>query len=189
MPVKCHNKSTNSGFTLVELIIGIVVMSIAFSVITSLLLPTEEQSADQLQQIRAAELGQSMLNEILSKAFDENSDMAGGLIRCGENAITCTSAGNLGRDGETSRALFNDVDDYIGTYTVNNAAPYTLSTATGIVLQDYYQGFTVEVTVEYDSSSNNVLQVPVDNLPKIITITITTPTSSEVVFSGIKANF
>ena len=111
-------KAVTKGFTLIELIVGIVVLSISFSLIISLILPLSEKSAEQLHQVRASELGQSMMNEILARAFDENSDMAGGLVRCGENSVVCTGTtgeGSLGADvGETERSLYNDVDDYIG---------------------------------------------------------------------------
>ncbi len=48
------------GFTLVESIVGIVVLAISFSVLTALIYPIAEQSAEQLHQVKAAELGQSV---------------------------------------------------------------------------------------------------------------------------------
>ena len=45
------------GFTLIETIIGIVVLSIAFSILTTLIYPLANQSAEQVHQIKAAELG------------------------------------------------------------------------------------------------------------------------------------
>ncbi len=55
-------RSKGRGFTLIELIVGIVVLSISFSLLTTLILPLSEKSAEQLHQVRAAELGQSMMN-------------------------------------------------------------------------------------------------------------------------------
>jgi prepilin-type N-terminal cleavage/methylation domain-containing protein len=76
--IKFNKPTKQSGFTLIEIIVGIVVLSISYALLTSLIYPLASQSAAQIHQIRAAELGQSMVNEILGKAFDENSDMSGG---------------------------------------------------------------------------------------------------------------
>ena len=100
----------SKGFTLIETIVGIVVLSISFSIITTLIYPAVEQSADQLHQIRAAELGQSLLNEITGHAFDENSDHAGGEYRCHENGIICST--DMKSETGENRLLFDDVDDY-----------------------------------------------------------------------------
>ena len=40
----------HAGFTLVETIVGIVVLSLAFSIIFAIVLPASEQSASQVQQ-------------------------------------------------------------------------------------------------------------------------------------------
>lgn len=182
-------KAVMKGFTLIELIVGIVVLSISFSLIISLILPLSEKSAEQLHQVRASELGQSMMNEILARAFDENSDMAGGLVRCGENSEVCTGTGNpgtgednLGADlGETERSLYDDVDDYIG---------FDFSTETnalGESFSDLYPGFNVNITVCYSNFSANCSSSI--ELAKRITITVTTPQDFDFVFAFYKANF
>ncbi|MFO6423240.1 prepilin-type N-terminal cleavage/methylation domain-containing protein [Motilimonas sp. KMU-193] len=72
------------GFTLVELVVGIVVMAVAFTIITTMLVTQSRDSIDPLQQMRAAELGQSLLNEIVARSYDQHSDHNGGVYRCGE---------------------------------------------------------------------------------------------------------
>ena len=170
-------KKQSSGFTLIEVIIGIVTMSIALSVITTLLLPTAEQSAQQIHQIRAAELGQSLMNEIVGKAFDENSDMAGGKDRCGEALqANCTGNASLGPDGETSVAEYNDVDDYHGV------------DQNDLTLDGLYQGFTVSISVcndaNYDGSCTGDIETA-----KLITITITDSSQNPITFAIYKANY
>ena len=169
------------GFTLIELIVGIVVLSISFSLLTSLILPLSEKSAEQLHQVRASELGQSMMNEILVRAFDQQSDMAGGLVRCGENDVVCTSSDNLGSDGETTRALYNDVDDYINFDFSNE------KNALGESFSSLYPGFNVDVAVCYSNFSTNCSNTIA--LAKRITVTVITPQDFNFVFSFYKANF
>lgn len=187
--------SLSSGFTLIEIIIGIVVLSISLSIVIQLIAPTEQQSADQIHQIKAAELGQSMLDEILAKAFDEKSDKAGGRNRCDEDQDgsgtlesdeLCTTI--LAREEANDRNLFDDVDDYNGysgkASSINEA------------LDGGYDSFKVAVRVEYDISDPSDVQglrlglssvgTP---LAKFVTVTITTPLGTEIEFSGYKANF
>ncbi|MCJ8295372.1 MAG: prepilin-type N-terminal cleavage/methylation domain-containing protein [Colwellia sp.] len=179
----------SSGFTLIEIIIGIVVLSISLSIVSTLIAPAEQKSADQIHQVKAAELGQSFLNDISSRAFDENSDMAGGLVRCGEplgsNACTDDNKlgpedGNGGRDnnGETRRGLFNDVDDfhnYSEKFTSNDEA-----------LAGGYNNFTIEIKVIYDGLS---LGLSSNDSAKKITVSVTTPLGTEIKFATHKANF
>jgi len=169
------------GFTLIELIIGIVVLSISLSIVSTLISPAEEKSADQILQVKAAELGQSFLNDISSRAFDHNSDMAGGRLRCGEakldgSANPCSSV--LGPEvGEDSRDLFNDVDDFNGYELKVNAQGESLHTS--------YTNFEIDVVVEYDGLSLGLA----DGNAKLITVTITTPLGTEIKFATHKANF
>ncbi|MBA6355967.1 MULTISPECIES: type II secretion system protein [unclassified Colwellia] len=175
------------GFTLIELIVGIVVLSITYAVLTSLIYPMASQSAAQVHQIRAAELGQSMINEILGKAFDENSDMSGGFVRCGEiSALSCTASSNLGAEPGEQRNNFDDVDDYnsinFGDEIVNSS---------GNSLADIYMGFNMNVSVINDSDYSGEYQSATDNekTAKLITITVRSPQNDDYVFSVYKANF
>lgn len=171
----------NAGFTLVEAIVGIVVLSISFSILTTLIYPLANQSAEQVHQIRAAELGQSMINEILGRAFDENSDMGGGFTRCGELSITCSA---IGPDLGESRANYNDVDDYD---EISMSDPI-IRNSLGEDISEKYVGYKMNVDVindaNYDGSGTG------DNsTAKLITITIRTPQDFDFVFSVYKVNF
>ena len=161
---------SQQGFTLIETIVGIVVLSIAFSIFTTLIYPLANQSAEQVHQIKAAELGQSMINEILGKAFDENSEMSGGFYRCGEDqnndgeikstdGETCSTV--LANEEGGERELFDDVDDYNGLAIIESS------------LGD---------DGDNDGADNNYTA-------KLITVTITTPQDFNFVFSVYRVNF
>lgn len=182
------------GFTLIETIIGIVLLSISFAIFTSLIYPLSEQSAEQVHQIRAAELGQSMINEILAKAFDENSDMSGGFYRCGDDInndgeITAADGEKscsvtLGNEESDRRELFDDVDDY------NDLNLNELESSLGASdsLGNIYSGFQVKVSVINDSNYDGISDIN-NFTAKLITVTVTTPQKFDFVFSAFKANF
>jgi len=181
----------HKGFTLIETIVGIVVLAISFSVLTSLIYPLSQQSAEQLHQLKAAELAQSMLNEIHNKAFDQNSDMAGGLVRCGDIGETVCSS-TMGPEDISgvieTRATFNDVDDY--NNLIYNAGEIENSQGQVLAL---YLGYSMNITVCNDAnySGADCDGTPDANIStaKLIIVTITTPTDFSMHFSTYRANF
>lgn len=170
----------HGGFTLVEMIAGIVALSLAFSIIFTIVLPASEQSASQVQQIRAAELGQSLINEISGRRYDEQSTNN---ARCGESGISCTPILNLGLDGEIGRANFDDVDDYNGYRAVEDGS--------GNAIGSLYSNFSVQVGVAYDGDYDFILNEAGNQEfnAKLITVTVTTPSGDNIVFQAYRGNF
>ena len=62
------------GFTLIEFVVGIVLLAIALTGILGLLINQAPQAVDPVQQVRGAQLAQRILSEVLQKSFDEHSD-------------------------------------------------------------------------------------------------------------------
>jgi MSHA pilin protein MshD len=194
--VMLPTKTAQQGFTLIEIVVGIMVLSIAFSIFTSLIYPLANQSAKQVHQIKAAELGQSMINEILGKAFDENSDMAGGIYRCGEDSNNdgeikaeddeqCSTMMAAEDEELGERDKFDDVDDY------NDLSIMESSLGSGDSLVDIYVGYQINVKVINDSNYDGEYDDTVDNkvTAKLITVTVTTPQDFDFVFAVYRANF
>ncbi|NMP80966.1 prepilin-type N-terminal cleavage/methylation domain-containing protein [Pseudoalteromonas arctica] len=176
------------GFTLIELIIGIVMFAIALSIITALIAPQAKKSAEPIIALRASEFGQSLMNEIQSKSFDEHSDRSAPFRRCGETALgaePCTAAGDLGADnlgaGLETRTSYNDVDDYIAL------SNQPITNSLGEVLSQY-SDLNLVVTVEYDSDFNE-LTINDGTTFKRITIEVTSPLGEVYGFSAYKGNY
>ena len=170
------------GFTLIELIVGIVVLTLSLSIMSTLIAPAEEKSADNVLQIKASELAQSLMNDITSRAFDDNSDMSGGRVRCGEPAggdNDCTTVIGVEADeDEDDRNTFDDVDDFNGfTDRVNS---------TGGDIDGGYAQFDIEVNVIYAGTE---LGLSDNTLAKRITVTVTTPLGTAIEFASYKANY
>lgn len=176
-------RQTQAGFTLIEIIAGIVIMAIAITAMTSVLFPQANRSVDPVYQVRAAELGQSLMNEIMGKAFDENTDYNNGL-RCNEaGANACTSSSNLGHDGETINQ-YDDVDDYHG-YNQTQAR-----LVEGSSYDDLYNNFTFSVSVIYDDDLDGDFDLN-DNaqLFKRVTVSVVTPGGQPFEFVSYKGNY
>lgn len=163
-----RSKGLNSkGFSLIELVITIVVLGIALSALSSSLFSGVGRSADPLWQSKATQLSQAYLDEILSMRYQENSPLGGGAVG------TCSIAG--AETGESSRSLFDDVDDYNG---LAETATFLDGSTTSS-----YSGYSVSIVV----SCNDHLGASSTN-SKLITLTVTTPTNQSLVFATLRAD-
>ncbi|WP_215399425.1 type IV pilus modification PilV family protein [Rheinheimera oceanensis] len=167
------------GVTLIELIVGIVVLAISLSIITSVLGPLFIKSADPWHQVRAAELGHSLMNEILGKSFDENSSRSGSLVRCGESGISCL----LGRE-EADRTLYDDVDDFNG---MGITGDLVLRNILNESIAARYRSYRVEVAVAY-AADDFTPALPANTVKKI-TITVIPPSGGDIRFVAYKGNW
>ena len=85
-----------AGTTLIELVIAIVIVSIAVSAVLMALSMTVGYSADPMIRHQAIAIAEAYLEEIALKAFDDPD----------------------GVDGEANRTLYDDVNDYNGLVDV-----------------------------------------------------------------------
>lgn len=168
MPVKVL--SIHKGFTLLELVVGIVVFTISLTLVLSLIAPQAAQTAEPLREVKAAKLGQSIMNDILSRSFDEGSDRGPPFETCNEKG-TCSST--LGPE-EANEADYDDVDDYNG-FNVNDVG--------GI-----YTGFSYAVAVEYDSDFNTATASDGDTF-KRIDLAVTVPDGQIYRFSAYRGSY
>jgi MSHA pilin protein MshD len=174
-----HKPKGQNGFTLIELIVGIMVLTISLAIVSTLIAPAEEKSADNVLQIKASELAQGLMSDINSRAFDDKSDMTGGRVRCGEpNNVTNPCSAILGPEsGETNRNLYDDVDDFHGFSEQVNSTDDSIDGG--------YSEFLINVSVIYAGADLGLA----NGLAKRITVTVTTPLNTSIEFTSHKANF
>ncbi|MGQ8366064.1 type IV pilus modification PilV family protein [Glaciecola sp. 1036] len=188
----------HKGFTLVEMIVGMVIFAVSMVVLVSVFMPQAKRGIDPIWQTRAVMLGQSLLNEINAKAFDHNSDFLGSNQRCNEGT-SCTTSGALGADGE-ARSDFNDIDDY-NNLTLN-ASDIVGILGESIEFQgrDVYTGFQAQVQVFYDANQDGVNDDDINGdgvldsgalvaNRKLIRVTIITPDDERILFSSYRDNY
>ncbi len=167
------------GFTLIELIVTIVVTAIALTGLGVGLLTASRNSVDPVISMRAATLAQAYLDEILSKRFDEQNGI-GGVTRCNEaGQPTCSIA--MGADTGETRATYDDVDDYNGL----NESPPRDAFGNNETL---YDGFRVQITVNYDAGFSGGFAIP-QNAVKKISLRISAPIAGEFTFAAYRGNF
>lgn len=189
-----RNKVATRGFTLIEVIAGLLALAISFTLMATLLFPQAQRSVDPIHQTRATQLASTLLSEISGKAFDHCSNHDGitldsdcsnnprGSFRCGEG-VSCTPASALGPEGET-RDQFNDVDDYHGLVLQGSQ----IQNALGESLGDLYNNFRVTVQVDYVDALGPADVNGVTAL-KRIRLAVTTPNGEQMWFETERGNY
>lgn len=168
-----------AGFSLVELVVTMVVISIAVLGITNALSFAFAHQSDGLWQAKSVALAESYLEEIMARRFDEATPL-GGVPACSPVTVPCSA---VGVDGEP-RAEFDDVDDYHG---IDDMPPVD---ANGNPLAEY-PGFRVQVTVAYaDAAQVAALGLDATTDAKLVTVLVTPPGGkSTMEFPMLRTNF
>lgn len=111
------------GVTLIELIVFMVVVSIAFAALMAVYVQSAVNNADPIIQARLLEAAQSRLDEVIALKYDEATP-TGGVPACGATGgLPCTN---------TPDNNLNDVDDF---HNVSDQ-PYTNYTRSVTVTTD-----------------------------------------------------
>ena len=167
------NHKKQSGVTLVELVITIVVLGIALSALVSSLSQGIGQSSTPMWEGKALELQQAYLDEILAMAFDDATPVGGGEVLAADNPCTLSNEGQ-------ARTNFDDVDDYNG---LNDTPPVLIDST--IDMSQYAQ---YQVTAGVSCAGTEV-GLSNDRLAKRITVTVTAPAGVSRTVSVYKGNF
>jgi MSHA pilin protein MshD len=170
--------ANSRGFTLVESIVTMLIVSIAVLALSTALSVGFSHSSDGLVHAKTVELAQAYLDEIQSRRFAEATPL-GGVPPCSTTTVAC---GAIGNEGE-ARDQFDDVDDYDG---LDESPPRN---AQGDALVNY-TGYRVQVDVAFATAAQVAalnLDSPTD--AKIVTVTVVTPSGGSVAFPVVRANF
>ena len=99
MPVNsCSKYSQKNGFTLIELIVFIVIVSVALTGLISVFNQSVINSSDPVVQIRALECAQAKMDEVLARKYADNTPVGGSPI------VACAAIAN--------DTALDDVGDY-----------------------------------------------------------------------------
>ena len=203
------------GFTLIEIIIGIVVLSIALTGGLSLLISQVDAYRDPLIKEKSVQIAKRVVHEIQIRAYDEKSDIGGGIFRCSETvggislgdcsakcSAKCSAETEYGTDsGELMLDTLDDVDDFdtaklclslklSGSYSCsdNNYLPvvYFFSDAADKAAPKKYNDYYAGFLVKIEVVPAKI-SGDADSAKKI-TVTVRQSDGLEIEYSFIKAN-
>lgn len=153
-------RSRQGGVSLVELIITILVIGIAVTGILQVITSNTGHSADPMIQHQAIAVAEAYLDEILAKQFTDPD-----------------------ADGEASRHLFDDVDDYNNLIDTQVRDQGDATNPNGRIITGL-EGYAVTVVVTADTLGP--VAAPVNALR--VTVTVTPPDGPDIVMTGYRTN-
>lgn len=169
----CLREAKQRGVTLVELVISIVIISIAMVALLNAFGVSVSRSADPLWQNKSLKLAQLYLDEILAKAYDHSTPI-GGMPH-----VASPSCSGLGPETGETRASYNDVDDYNGLI---DAPPMSIVGA----LDASYAAYEVRVSVSCDGTA---VSASAQNHAKRVLVQVIAPNNTQLNFAAYKGNF
>ena len=141
---------TQLGATLVELIVSIVIVSVAITGVMMVISNTTRASADPLLRTQAAAIAEAYLEEILSQSLDDPG-----------------SAETGGPESGETRATYDDVSDYHGLDDDAGAVDQNGAAITG--LEAYNVAVTVAAaTIGGEPSKRIEVTVGHDGVPGLV---------------------
>lgn len=160
MPTEfCVKRRAQTGVSLLELVVFIVVVSIGLSTLLMVFNQSVVRSSDPAVTIKALESAQALMDEILARKFDENTP-TGGIPACDSNeGEPCL--------GIVSDGDFDDVGDY-HNYSLNSDGNFQINVAVTAAGAD--------------------LGLPAARA-RLIRVTVAMPGEREMVLSAYKVNF
>lgn len=161
------------GATLVELVMAIVIISVAIAGVVGAFSLIAGRSADPLNQTRAVALAQRYMDEILARPFDEAAP-AGQRYGGG-----CRKTVDTSRD----RDAYRDVDDF-DAIDGETPSEYWLVSSGPV---DGYEQFAVTVNVDCVVNPSSELGASVE--AKRVEVLISDPSDNQYVFSAYRVNY
>lgn len=151
MSLSHRTRPRPDGFTLMETMIAITVLAFSVAALTQAIVSGQSHTYEALHSSRAISLAEEMIDEVLSKPYDDPD----GDVTAGPDA------------GESSRDLFDCADDYDGFTEALGA----VQNQAGVDHPELYQNFGRSVTASY--TTVNLADLGGDHDGLTVTVTVT----------------
>jgi len=146
-----QSRNRSEGFTLMEVMFAMMVLSFSVAALTQAIVSGQSHTYEAMHSSRAVALAEAMIDEVLSKPYDDP-----------EGELT------VGPDtGEASRDLFDNADDYDGLIEAAGAVQDQSLTA----YPQLYQRFGRSVTATY--TTENLPDLGGNHNGLTVTVTVT----------------
>ena len=179
MPMNPRQRHLSRGFTLVELIIGLVVLGIGVTAFLNLIVNTTRHSADPMIQQQAHAIAQAYMEEVLAQPFCD-PDFS---TTCRTSCISATACATC-NIAEGTRSNYDAVCDYNGLSDSTGARNYTGALVAGL------GSYNVNVNVDDSAVTLSGLSSASGQLVEVtVTVTHDTQTGINDVLKAFKVNY
>jgi MSHA pilin protein MshD len=139
------HRCSHGGFTLIEILLSLAILVLAVPILASVFPWGTKQPAEAREQSQAVLLAQELMEEVLTRKWDENATPPG---KTNVPSTIGLDAGEVAGD----RSTYDDIDDYDGFVDspMHDALGTTLSAFTG---------FWSQVSISYVGSDKAALDL------------------------------
>ncbi|MCI0401392.1 MAG: prepilin-type N-terminal cleavage/methylation domain-containing protein [Gammaproteobacteria bacterium] len=179
-------RDRQSGLTLIELVVAMVVIAVATSTIILLVSDVTRRSADPMVQEQADAIAQSYVEEILLRPFCDPNDFASA-VDCPTLCVSsgCTSCSGNTTNGVTmeTRSTYDDICDYDGL-TNTGAVDQNNNLIAGLEAYSVTVNVLDDATVSLNGLTGNAGQA------LLVNVAVSHPALPDTVrLSGFRANY
>ena len=167
-------RTAQIGVTLIELVITIVIISVAIAGVLGAFATITERSADPLIQSRATSLAQLYLDEVMARKYEEGTPLGGG--RVGVDDVDCSPDSNDIEDRDDFQVV-NDFHTGEGNFQEPRLAQQS---------DELYSGYQIQILVGCVGGEFNNLG---ESDAKSIEVTVQDPRGRETTLSVYRGNF
>lgn len=175
---------SEKGFTLVEAVVAIVILSVGIAAFLQMSMTTMRYSADPMLSEQANAIAQSYMEEVLLKPFCDPNDFS---TDCPTDCIlsACGNCSGSTSDGVTTeiRSTYDDICDYDGLS--NNAGAVDQSGVPVPGLSDY----RVNVSIDDSASLNGLSGASGQTLKVTVSVSHASNTEINVEMNAFRANY
>lgn len=183
-------RTRQSGVTLVELIMFIVIISVALAGILQIMRFTTANSADPLRRKQALMVAEALLEEVRLAGFtycdpsSENADTAA-------STAECSVKENWGNEAAGALRPYDNVNDYVGASSTPNAA---FNGGGGVLLDALgrpmnLSGYSATVAITPDALGDIGAGAGADSNALRIRIVVKYDTTESVTLDGYRARY
>ena len=155
------------GFTLMEMVVGLIMLAIALVMLASVIFPQAQRSAQNISQARAAQLSEMVMAELMARSFDRNTPNGGGAV----SSLNCTKV-STGTDPKQWQ-FFEDFNGFNGDANDWLGANF-----------DRYR-----IAIQVDCYSSSIGSIAWSQGSKRALVTITAPQGSRFEFELMRGNY
>jgi MSHA pilin protein MshD len=178
------------GITLIEVILFMVIVSVAVAGVMGLFMTTTRSSADPLVRKQALAIAESLLEEVRLMPFTDCDPDDPNVYT---PSAACTTAEGMGPEGETRYSAltpFDNVNDYAG-FDTSAAVPAGICDISGATCVAALAGYTATVAianVPFGPAAPPAAIIPAADA-LLITVTVTGPTGEAIALSAVRTRY
>lgn len=188
-----HRRKSHRGFSLVEMVVFIVIVTTAIAGVIGALAFMSGHSADPLARKQAIAIAESLMQEIQQMPFtfcdpdDPNASTANGVGDCTTSQASLTGPSPASESRYSATNPFDNVADYSGFAMPGGGCAGICRIGSNAAI-DGLSAYSASVAISQAGGAGSFAGLPADAVLQII-VTVTGPANTTIRLTGFKVRY